>query len=202
MVEQLPLEILAPWVRTVDPAASVVHCAIPDVVQARLRKRSFTEERDDDRIAPGHAVFRLVPTHSAEVGAELTDEQLVEREFGNSNWQKRVQRAMEERRLVQDKRNWSEGQTTVANQRSSRDEFFSVRVDNLPEGFEPYLVELLLQDYGCNYYAKVVIPRDENEQYKRFGFIKFERLRYALKFLEDCRRMKVQNLVLNIGLVI
>jgi hypothetical protein len=201
MVEQLPPTILAPWVRSIDLSSSQAHVVIPEIIHQRLLNPAFVEDRDDGMPAT-HTTFRLAPTHSTEVGVELTDEQLVEREFGNAIWQKKVQRAMEDKKLVQDKRGWTDDQPTIPSARSSRDEYFSVRVDNLPEGFDPLQVEQLLRDYGCDYAAKVVIPRDDNDQYKRFGFIKFERLRYALKFLEDCRRMKVQDMVLNIGLVI
>lgn len=145
MAEHLSPIILAPWIRSIDPSTSQARVAIPDVVQQRLLNPAYVEDREEGMPAT-HTTFRLAPTHNTEVGVELTDEQLVEREFGNALWQKKVQRAMEEKGLVQDKRGWTDDQPTIASARSSRDDYFSVRIDNLPEGFDPFQVELLLRD--------------------------------------------------------
>jgi hypothetical protein len=201
MVEHLPLAILAPWIQAIDHEKSHARVVVPEAIRARLSRPEFTEDRED-LSRPSRAVLHLAPTHSAEVGAELTDEQIVAREFGNATWQKRVQRAMEEKGLLQDKRAAIDDETAMVGPRLSRDDWFSVRVDNLPEGFEPYDVERVLQQYGCDYYSRVVIPHDDDDCFKRFGFVKFERLRWALKFVEECAQMKVQNMVLNIKVVI
>jgi hypothetical protein len=199
MVEQLPLAILAPWIVSAEQGSPEALVSIPRGIHDRLSQPLFTEDHDD-RPRPHH-LLHLIPTHSTEIGAELTDEQLVDREFGNANWHERVRREMEEKKLVQDKSAWTNEQPTIYGPRGTRDDLFSVRIDNLPEGFEPWQVEALLVENKCEYWARVVIPRDDDGNYKRFGFVKFERLRYALKFLEESQEMRAENMVLNVGLV-
>jgi hypothetical protein len=179
------VRILAPWIQEIDQAKSTARVVVPAAIRARLSQPTYTDDREDSS-RPNHATLHLAPTHSAEVGTELTDEQLVARGFGHATWEKRVQQAMEENGLIQDRRSIIDDQPLMAGSRGSRDDLCSVRIDNLPEVFEPYFV---------------AIPRDDEEHFKRFGFIKFDRLRYALKFLEDCKRMRVENMVLNISVV-
>jgi RNA recognition motif-containing protein len=87
--------------------------------------------------------------------------------------------------------------------RGGTDDLFTVKVDNLPDGFQQSDLEDLLFRRGCNYFTKVVIPRNrETQVLQSLAFVKFTRLRYALKFYEDFQKTRARDRVLNTVLVL
>ncbi|OHS95032.1 hypothetical protein TRFO_10749 [Tritrichomonas foetus] len=201
MIEQLSPMVLAPYIKEFDESSSEVIGSLPRAVVKRLDNPSFTTEQNPDSV-PMHLSLHLIPTNTNSQGGEASIQDQIAKHFDNQKWQQKVQKAMANDGLIRDKTQWVDDNITNINLRSSRDDYFSIRIDNLPENFGPHDLEDTLNSYGCSYFVRVVVPRDDQGEFKRFGFIKFERLRHALKCLEDCQRIMVGNMVLNIALVV
>jgi hypothetical protein len=205
MVEQLPLSILAPFIKSIDPETHTATVVISDRICKRLEdeEQCFTQNAMPES-EPARTAVRLTPVGNVDISSDLSWEEMVARDFdSNQKWQMRVNTAMADSGLIQDRTGWVDEQAVNISIRSSRDDLFSVRVDNCPEGMSPGDLESLLYTNGCDYFTKVVIPHDDMlGTWKRFGFVKFQKLRYALKFVETCPRMTKNGMVLNVGLVV
>lgn len=197
------LAIIAPFIDNFDPEKRILSGSIPKNAEDRLLSGKYSDEQMPDN-TPSNMTLHLIPTNTTDSNTELSVDQLIERQFGTQQWQNQVQKAMTDTKLILNNAGWVDepvsGVTSVRNTRD--DNLFSLRVDNLPDGMGQIDLMQLLREYGCDYFTRVVVPRDEQGTFKRFGFVKFERLRYALKCLEDCPKMKVDNMVINLALVI
>ena len=199
MAEQLPHQILAPFIQNYDAKTHTLSVSIPYEINKRLKNPEFTTNQFPDSI-PAKVNLHLIPTSNVESGKEVTVDDLIKKQFDNQSWQSQVQKAMAESGLIQDKTKWVDEPITTVNPYSYHDDLFTVRVDNLPEGVDRIQLEKFLIENDCKYFVRVVVPRDETG-FKRFGFVKFDRLRYALIFIEKYQRKKFENMILNIGLI-
>lgn len=206
LIEELPPYILAPFITDIDPETKEATLKVPNGIRDRLMKKAFTENVFPDR-TPGSAKMHLHEVNASQDGDNVTMEELIETEFGlkNREWNARKDKAMKQRGFIQDQTGWVDDQVSNTAIRAARDDnLFTVRVDNLPENMSQAILSKEILNAGCNYFTKIVVPRDlETNEPKRFGFVKFERLRYALKFLEDYHKaIKVSGMVINSTLVV
>ena len=218
-LEDVSLIILAPFIKEYDPAEGVAKVSIPAAIRDRYERedRAFTslafKERDDredrgfvDDISDRPNLIARFTLHETNVAAddeEVSMAKLIEKEFGPSNreWTLRKEKKMKEQRFIQDTSGWINESETDMGMRSSRDDFFTVKVDNLPEGMDQQRLMDELRRVGCNYFEKAIVPRDETQSgFKRWAFVKFRRLRWAIKFIEDYQKLIVDNMVLNLQL--
>lgn len=203
MTERPPLSlyVLAPFIKEIDESSLEATVHLPAAVENRLRNENFNKKIDQNDIAKREVIY-IIPTHSNTEGEEVSIKELVKKEFDNQSWHDEVEEAMKESGLIQDKTEWIDERITNASFRSSHDDDFTVRIDNLPDGYGRDSLKNVLIQEGCQYFSRVVVPSDEQNNFKRFGFIKFKRLRYALKFLEDYSKIKIGGMVLNVALVV
>ncbi|KAH0787174.1 hypothetical protein GPJ56_008888 [Histomonas meleagridis] len=199
MAEQLPLPILAPFIQKYDTKSHTLSVSIPNEINERLKNPEFTTNQFPDYV-PAKVNLHLIPTSSVESGKEITIDDLIKKQFDNQSWQNQVQKAMAESGLIQDKTKWVDEQITTVNPFIYHDDLFTVRVDNLPDGVDKYKLEEFLKENGCNYFVRVIVPRDE-VGFKRFGFVKFDRLRYAIIFMEKYQHTRFGEMLLSIGLI-
>lgn len=200
MAESIPHSILAPFIQNYDTENNTIRVSINQAINDRLSKPEFTTNIFPE-ITPLKYNLHLIPTTVNESGKEATVDELIKKNFENKTWKEQVHKAMIEDGLEQDTTKWIDEPITTVNQNKFRDDMFTVRIDNLPEGTDKEILEKVLNNNGCDYFSKVVVPRDEQGALKRLGFIKFERLRYALKFLEDCPKIMVQSMILSTSLI-
>ena len=199
MAEQLPLPILSPFIQNYDAKTHTLSISIPEAINKRLKNPEFTTNQFPDSV-PNKVNLHLIPTSNVESGKEITTDDLIKKQFDSQSWQNQVQKAMAESGLIQDKTKWVDEPITTVNPFSYHDDLFTVRVDNLPEGVDRNKLEDFLIQNDCNYFIRVVVPRDE-VGFKRFGFVKFDRLRYALIFIENYQNKRFDNMILKIGLI-
>ena len=201
MVEELPLSVLAPFIKGYDESSSELIFAIPQIVRDRLDNPNFTSEQSQN--PKSSSTLHLIPTTSSSSEKELTIDEQVKKRFDNQDWRQKVQKKMAEQGFIRDKSTYKDEPIVTINYRNARDDLFSVRIDNLPENFGSHeLEDFLTFEQQCRYFTRIVVPRDEHNKFKRFGFIKFDRLRYAIKFIEDYAHLKIKNMMLNVSLVV
>lgn len=203
MTERPPISlyVLAPYIKDIDETSLEATVHLPVAADARLHNENFIKKIEQNDTAKREVIY-IIPTHSNTEGEEVSIKELVKKEFDNQSWHDEVEEAMKESGLIQDKGEWIDERISNASYRSSHDDDFTVRIDNLPEGYGRDALKSVLLDEGCNYFSRVVVPSDEQHNFKRFGFIKFRRLRYALKFIEDYGKIMVDGMVLNVALVV
>jgi hypothetical protein len=202
MVEAVPLAILAPFVRRVDRETLQAEVSVPAALHERLSDWHFNDCQSIDA-EPSHIAPILVRSHAADIGAELTDEQLIARRFETPAWRNEVNEATSSHPLIARRRGYGDAHSPEVVLRGGTDDVFAVKVDNLLHGFQQSDLEDLLYRSGCNYFTKVLIPRNrETQVLQSLGFVKFTRLRYALKFYEDFQKTKARDRVLNTVLVL
>lgn len=190
-VKALDAKILAPFIKEVDPETYEAKLELPAGLCDRQRNPAFLEHAFTDgrptKVGDAKMQLREVDT-SDEVETKTMEKRLEERFEMNHEWHARVEKAMKHHGFIQDQTGWVDEQTSNTATRTARDDLFTVRVDNLPEQMNQMKLTRLLEDAGCCYFDKVIVPRDmETGECKRFGFVKFAKLRWALKFLEDHR---------------
>jgi hypothetical protein len=208
MVELLPLSILAPFIKDIDPRSNQAIVTVPDGIRQRLSDSHFTRNCFPDS-RPPEGNLRVIWTTLGDVDTAITDEELVEREFKGTKWQQQVQRALRDEGLIQDRSTWVDEQSSIIKVGNVQDDLFSVKVDNLPDNIWNGELAEHLRSLHCDYFTKINVPIDQREMEatgierpRRFGFVKFERLRWALKFCEDFPKMKMGNFILNVALSI
>jgi hypothetical protein len=202
MVENLPLSILAPFIKPFDPTQTNVSVELPRGVQDRLNKPSFTQDVFPSA-RPSVGTLRLIATSHGDVNTVLTDDELVEREFSGQRWNQQVQGSLREGGLLQDRSKWVDASQSLVPLEGSSDGLFCVKVDNLPDEVWRDDLAQFLHDHDCRYFEKIVVPSDRREREesgidksRRFAFVKFTRLRWALKFVEDYQKMTYGNFIL------
>lgn len=190
-VKGLDPKILAPFIKEVNPDTYEAKLELPAGLCDRQKNPAFLEHAftDGRPTSVGQAKMQLREVDTSdEVETKTMEKRLEERFEMNHEWHARVEKAMKHHGFIQDQTGWVDEQTSNTATRTARDDLFTVRVDNLPEQMNQMKLTRLLEDAGCSYFAKVIVPRDmETGECKRFGFVKFEKLRWALKFLEDHR---------------
>lgn len=203
MTERPPLSlyVLAPFIKDINEETLEATVHLPTAVDNRLRNENFNQKIDQSENTKREVIY-IIPTHSNTEGEEVSIKELVKKEFDNQSWHDEVESTMKESGLIQDKTEWIDERISNANFRSSHDDDFTVRIDNLPDKCGRDWLKKILLDEGCDYFSRVVVPSDDQNNFKRFGFIKFKRLRYALKFLEDYNKIMVNGMVLNVALVV
>jgi hypothetical protein len=208
MVERVPLAILAPFIKAIDGTTNEAIVTVPDGIRMRLLDPNFTSNMFPDSRPPA-GNLRLIRTIQGDVDTAITDEELVDREFKGAKWQQQVQRALLDEGLLQDRSGWVDEQSSIKKVGGGFDDLFSVKVDNLPDGVWNDELADHLRSLNCYYFTKINVPRDSAEmeltgveKTRRFGFVKFERLRWALKFCEDFPKMKMGNFMLNVALAV
>jgi RNA recognition motif-containing protein len=206
MVERLPLAILAPFMKQFNETQTEATVELPDGIRERLTKPGFTAELFPAS-RPPTSTLRLIRTMHGDVAAALNDEELVEREFSGARWQQQVQRSLREGGLLQDRSGWIDDSQQLVPLDGVPDGLFCVKVDNLPDGVWREQLARFLIDNNCNYFSKIVVPLDRRvlddegiEKSRRFAFVKFERLRWALKFVEDFQKLRMENFILGVCL--
>ena len=198
MVENLPLSILAPFVKEYNPETGEATISIPGEIKERLENRAgaYTENIAPERgpPAPGHLQLIKKTVISEETEYSIDDQ--IEKIFGpkNREWVSRKEKLMKERGFTQDDSNWVEDTHGMPDARQHSDSrLFTVKMDNLPEGMTQSELMDELERNDCYYYSRVVVPRDRvTEAIRPWAFIKFERLRWAVMFLEEYQKLKVQ----------
>ena len=197
---QLPPVIIAPFITDYNKTTGTYTACIPTVIEENLNNPNLTEEVTPDKV-PGHTKFNLIPTHAAGKDDELTVDKLIEREFGSSKWQESVNKVLMSKGLVQNAKDTAEDAPQYS--KFGRDDnLFSVRIDNLPDNDGRDEIADIIRAAGCRYFDRVIVPYDEESgTYKRFGFVKFTRLRHALKFVEDYPSIRCGTMLLNVQLV-
>lgn len=193
--------VLAPYIKSIDENTLEATVHLPSAVEARLRNENFNRKIESNESSKREVIY-LIPTHSNNEGEEVSIKDLVKKDFDNQAWRDEVEDAMKESGLIQNKTEWVDDRVIGPSYRNSHDDDFTVRIDNLPDKCGPDSLKAVLFDRGCNYFSRVVVPSDEQFKFKRFGFIKFKRLRYAIKFLEDYSKIMIDGMVLNVALVV
>lgn len=199
--------VLAPYIKSIDENTLEATVHLPSAVEARLRNENFNRKIESNESSKREVIY-LIPTHSNNEGEEVSIKDLVKKDFDNQAWRDEVEDAMKESGLIQNKTEWVDDRVITTNYRNSHDGFFTVRIDNLPEGYGSIELTNILLDKGCEYFDHVVVPKEDQTgqlkqiRFKRFGFIKFNRLRYAIKFLEDYNKIMEDGMVLNVALVV
>ena len=195
----LPQEILAPFVTGFDESTGEFIANIPKEIIEHLNSPHFCEPLNDN-IMPGSTKFNLIPTHAGGKDAELSVDKLVEQQFSGPKWQEQVNKVLMEKGLVQNSRETNEDAPSFV--RFGRDDdLYTVRVENLPDNEGRDDIADLLHEAGCHYFTKVIVPFDEETgTYRRTGFIKFQRLRWAIKFIQDYQSVKAGNMLLSFKL--
>jgi RNA recognition motif-containing protein len=192
--------VLAPFVTSYNSETGVYTADLPEQIVANLENPNLTDEVTPDKV-PAHTKFNLIPTHKVGKDAEATIENLIKHEFGTSRWQETVNKVLISKGVIASSKDVAEDIPQYS--RFGRDDnLFTVRINNLPDNEgSPQISELLRQN-GCDYFERVVIPFDEETaKFKRFGFVKFARLRYALKFIEDHPSIRCGTMLLDLQLV-
>ena len=212
MVEELSPYILAPFIKEIDPDTYTATLNVPEGIRARMQNPAFLVNAFPDRpTSVGTSRIQLNEVRTTNDSEKVTIDELVEAEFGlkNREWSTRVDKAMKKRGFIQDQTGWIDEQVSNVAMRNSRDDLFTVRIDNLPEQMSQHMLADRLIMSGCDYFTKIVVPRDVDAPeingqpvYKRFGFVKFDKLRYALKFLEDHRKIQVASMILTSTLAV
>lgn len=200
MVEKISIIAAAPFIKSIDENTLEAKVILPAAVKARLENPNFNVEQNS--YEPARYQLHLIPTSVSSADTDATMDELVAKEFDNSKWQSKVQKAMANQGLIQTKANFVDDRQIISNYTNTRDDYFTVRIDNLPEGTGNHELTNLLLKEGCDYFVRVKVPRGDDNEFKRFGFIKFERLRHALKFMEDHNKILVNNMVLNVALAV
>ena len=192
MVDRVPDFVLAPFLARVDPESNTATFEIPKAIAERLEKPAFTESAITRQDAPPGKI-PLIEVSSLADNEEVSLDKLIDQMFGpgNAEWTKRKEEAMKKKGFIQDTSDWVEESTNEFGQRSSRDELFTVKVDNLPEGMGQNELWGALDALGCDYIERVVVMKQDNGEYKRWAYVKFRRLRWAVKFVEDYQKARL-----------
>ncbi|EAY09256.1 hypothetical protein TVAG_133140 [Trichomonas vaginalis G3] len=195
MAEELGLspKFLAPYV--VDKQGDKYIANVPKVILEHLRSPDFTEDVNPMK-QPQHAKLHLVLTNNSSKDENVTIDDLVEREFSSEKWTKKVKIHLASKGVYQANRASNEDDIEYSPFGRSDDKF-TVKLDGLPEPFDKNDVMDLLYDCGCNYFDKVNIPRErDSDKLKPVAFIKFDRLRHAILFIENNPQIKIGQFIL------
>ena len=197
LCETLDRSILAPFITKYDPATGKATVSMPREIAKRLESPAFTENLFPERGQPTPGRLQLIKKTVLSEETEYSIDDQIKKIFSPSNreWVSRKEKLMKERGFTQDESNWGAEDTHhMPDARQHSDSrLFTVKMDNLPDGMSQGELIDELHRHDCYYFAKVVVPRDrDSDKFKPWAFIKFERLRWAVMFLEDYQKLEVQ----------
>ena len=194
----LPQEILAPFVTDYDASIDEFVVSMPEEVIKHLSNPNYCDPLND--ISPGETQFNLIPTHAVGKDADLSTEKLIEMQFSGPKWEDQVNKLLMDKGLVQNSRETNDDAPQFT--RYGRDDnLYTVRVENLPDLQSREELQDILAENGCHYFTKVILPfDDETQTYRRTAFIKFEKLRWAIKFIQDFPSIRIKNMLLSFKL--
>ena len=197
-VALLPQEILAPFVTDYNPETDEFIAVIPKEIENHLNDPNYCESISEN--VPAVAHFNLIPTHAVGNDADISTEKLIEMQFSGPKWEDQVRKLLTDKGLVQNNKETNEDAPQFS--RYGRDDnLYTVRVENLPDLQSKDELEDILYESGCHYFTKVILPYDEETQsYRRTAFIKFDKLRWALKFIQDYPSIRIKNMLLSFKL--
>jgi len=192
-------DVFAPFVKQIDLDNRKVSVHIPNPIIERLNNTSFTSDKMNER-ETSRGKLKLLSTQSITEDTDVSIEEQIKKKFESSEWKNLVEKTIKDGKTPAKKR--EENNNSLSTRRISRDDFFTVRLGDLDKNEGNRDIERLIIDHGCFYFDRCVVPRDEEGNFKQVCFVKFERLRDAVRFMDDCQgKIRHNNMVVSMTLI-
>ena len=191
---------LAPYITDMSEDGVYTIKNFPKAVFDRLSSGNyFKEEGEESNPISSH--LRIIPTSNLENDQTLTIEELVNKQFGiqNHEWQTELTSYINKHTH---KTTVAVAETNSSTNRKFDIGLYTVKIENLPEGWNVPDLRKFLFDHDSRFFEKVNVPKDAQGNPRSVAYVKFKHLRYALIFIEKYRNLKTNDfMILNSTLV-